>query len=84
MTPRLGNRARFVVAIALGLGVGAVLAFVAGGALAFAEARAMQTTVDGWSSARQCGQPGNTILVQAGCAQALTAVNVPQEAVDRR
>jgi hypothetical protein len=41
----------------------------------------MQTTVDGWSSARQCGEPGDDILVQAGCAQVLTAVNIPQEAV---
>jgi hypothetical protein len=77
----LGSRARFVVAVALGLVAGAVLAFVVGGALAFVETRAMQTTVNGWSSARQCGQPGNNILVQSGCGQALTAVNIPAEAV---
>ena len=81
MTRRLGHRTRFVVALALALVVGAVLAFLVGGALAFYEARTMQTTVGGWSSARQCGEPGTSILVQAGCAQALPAVNLPQEAV---
>jgi hypothetical protein len=38
------------------------------------------TTVNGWSSIRKCGQPGNGILVRAACAKALPVVNVFEEA----
>ena len=81
MNSRLGVRTRFLVVVALAVVVGAAVSFLAGGAIAFAQARAVQTTADGWSTARQCGEPGTNILVQAGCAQALPAVNLPQEAV---
>jgi hypothetical protein len=81
MRKGIGHRARFAAALVLGFASGGVLAFLSGGALAYVEGRAIQTTVDGWSSARQCGEPGNDLLVQAGCAQVLPAVNVPQEAV---
>jgi hypothetical protein len=37
--------------------------------------------VNGWSTQRRCGEPGNDILVQAACARDLTAVNIPAEAV---
>jgi len=42
--------------------------------------RAITTTVNGWASIRQCGQPGNGILVRAACAKALPVVNVFEEA----
>src|SRR5664280_3142819 len=45
-----------------------------------AAARAITTTVNGWSSIRKCGQPGNGILVRAACAKALPVVNVVEEA----
>ncbi|HEY5434050.1 MAG TPA: DUF1254 domain-containing protein [Candidatus Limnocylindrales bacterium] len=75
-------RRRTVVADVLqGLVIGGVLAFVTGGVLVGVEANAMQTTVDGWSTVRQCGEPGNDILLQAACARDWTAVNIPPEAV---
>src|SRR6476660_6609455 len=42
--------------------------------------RAITTTVNGWSSIRRSGQPGNGILVRAACAKALPVVNVFDEA----
>ena len=72
---------RTVAAAVLGLIVGGVLAFVTGGALVGVEATAMQTTVNGWSTERQCGEPGNDILLQAACARDWTAANIPAEAV---
>lgn len=75
-------RRRTVVADVLqGLVIGGVLASVTGGALVGVEAGAMQTTVDGWSTVRQCGEPGNDILVAAACARDWTAANIPAEAV---
>jgi hypothetical protein len=75
-------RRRTVVADVLqGLVIGGVLAFVTGGALVGVETNAMLTTVDGWSTVRQCGELGNDILVQAACARDWTAANIPAEAV---
>jgi hypothetical protein len=65
----------------VGLVVGGVLAFVTGGVLVDREAKGMQMTVDGWSAVRQCGEPGNDILLQAACASDWTAANLPAEAV---
>ncbi|TAM67051.1 MAG: DUF1214 domain-containing protein [Microbacteriaceae bacterium] len=45
-----------------------------------AVARAITTTVNGWSSIPSCGQPGNGILIRAACAKALPVVNVFEEA----
>src|SRR2546430_12441389 len=73
-------RAQIAAAAVLGLVVGGVLAFVAGGVLVDREAKGMQTTVDGWSTVRQCGEPGNDILLKAACARDWTAANLPPEA----
>src|SRR2546426_11960425 len=74
--------AKIVAAAVLGLLVGGVLAFVTGGVLVDREAKGMQTTVDGWSTVRQCGEPGDDILLKAACARDWTAVNLPPEAVE--
>ena len=73
--------AKIVAAAVLGLVVGGVLAFVTGGVLVDREAKSMQTTVDGWSTVRQCGEPGNDILLKAACARDWTGANLPPEAV---
>ena len=70
-----------VAAVVLGLLVGGVVAFVAGGVLVDREAKGMQTTIDGWSTVRQCGEPGNDILMKAACARDWTAANLAPEAV---
>jgi len=67
---------------------GVVQGFIIGATLAFLTAivtlniviRVITTTVNGWSSIRKCGQPGNGILVRAACAKALPMVNVFEEA----
>lgn len=66
--------------IVQGLIIGATLAFLTAVVVLNAVARTVTTTVDGWSSIRRCGQPGNGILVRAACAKALPAVNVFEEA----
>src|SRR5881396_2864951 len=76
-----GVRAKTVAAAVLGLLVGGVVAFVAGGVLVDREAKGMQTTIDGWSTVRQCGEPGNDILMKAACARDWTAANLAPEAV---
>ena len=60
--------------------VGAVLAFVTANILMNAAVEAMSTTVNGWSTILKCGQPGNGILLRAGCAKILPGTNVAQEA----
>ena len=60
--------------------VGAVLAFLTANILMNAAVKAMSTTVNGWSTILKCGQPGNGILLRAGCAKILPATNVAQEA----
>src|SRR5438445_4303355 len=74
-------RPQIAAAAVLGLIVGGVVAFVTGGVLVDREAKGMQTTVDGWSTVRQCGEPGNDILLKAACARDWTAANLPPEAV---
>lgn len=63
-----------------GIILGAVLAFITANLILNAVARAMQTTVNGWSTNLKCGQPGNGILQRAACAKVLPGVNVAQEA----
>jgi hypothetical protein len=70
-----------VLAVGLGVIVGAVLAFGTALVLIAAEVPAMQTTVNGWSSTRQCGQAGNGILPKAACALSFPMLNLPEEAV---
>src|SRR5208337_3281323 len=75
-------RKRTIIAvIALGIIVGAVLAFLTGGTLIYYEAHTMETTVNGWSTTLNYGEWGNNILERAAFAQVLTAANVPEEAV---
>ena len=63
-----------------GIILGAVLAFITANLILNAVARAMQTTVNGWSTNLKCSQPGNGILQRAACAKVLPAVNVAREA----
>ena len=63
-----------------GLIIGATLAFLTAILIMNVVVRAITTTVNGWSSIRKCGQPGNGILVRAACAKALPVVNVFDEA----
>jgi hypothetical protein len=63
-----------------GIIVGAVLAFLTAQVLMNAAAKAMTTTVNGWSTTSKAGQPGNGLLVRAAFARILPAVNVVQEA----
>ena len=63
-----------------GLIIGATLAFLTAILIMNVVVRAITTTVNGWSSIRKCGQPGNGILVRAACAKALPVVNVFEEA----
>jgi len=63
-----------------GIIIGATLAFLTAILIMNAVARSITTTVNGWSSIRKCGQPGNGIIVRAACAKALPAVNVFEEA----
>lgn len=60
--------------------VGGVLAFVTANIIMNAAVKSMSTTVNGWSTILKCGQPGNGILLRAGCAKILPATNVAQEA----
>ena len=60
--------------------VGCVLAFLTANILMNAAVKAMTTTVNGWSTILKCGQPGNGILLRAGCAKILPGTNVAQEA----
>jgi len=63
-----------------GIIIGATFAFLTAILAMNAVGRAVTTTVNGWSSIRKCGEPGNGILVRAACAKALPAVNVFEEA----
>ena len=63
-----------------GVIIGAALAFLTAVVVLAAVARAQTTTVNGWSSVRRAGQPGNGLLVRAALQQALPLVNVFEEA----
>lgn len=63
-----------------GVIIGATLAFLTAVVVMNVVARALTTSVNGWSSIRSCGRPGNGILVRAASAKALPAVNVFEEA----
>jgi len=60
--------------------LGAVLAFLTANILMNAAVKAVTTTVNGWSIVLKCGQPGNGVLLQAGCAKILPGTNLAQEA----
>lgn len=63
-----------------GIIIGATFAFLTAILIMNSVARAATTAVNGWSTIRECGQPGNGILLRAACAKALPLVNVFEEA----
>jgi hypothetical protein len=63
-----------------GIIIGATFAFLTAILVMNAVGSAITTTVNGWSSIRTVGQPGNGILVRAASAKALPVVNVFEEA----
>jgi hypothetical protein len=63
-----------------GVIIGATLAFLTAILIMNAVGRSITTTVNGWSSIREAGRPGNGILVRAATAKALPVVNVFEEA----
>ncbi len=75
------TKTRIIAVAALGIIVGAVLAFLTGGTLIYYEAHTMETNVNGWSTTLNYGEWGNNILLRAAFAQVLSAANVPEEAV---
>ena len=63
-----------------GVIIGAALAFLTAILVMNAVSRRITTTVNGWSSIRRVGQPGNGMLVRAAAAKALPVVNSFEEA----
>ena len=63
-----------------GVIIGATLAFLTTILILDAVAKAQTRTVNGWSSIRKAGQPGNGLLVRAALQKALPVVNVFEEA----
>lgn len=63
-----------------GVIIGATLAFLTTILVLDSVAKAETTTVNGWSSIRRAGQPGNGLLVRAALQKALPVVNVFEEA----
>jgi hypothetical protein len=63
-----------------GVIIGATLAFLTTVLILDVVAKAATRTVNGWSSIRKVGQPGNGLLVRAALQKALPAVNVFEEA----
>ena len=63
-----------------GVIIGATLAFLTTILILDAVAKAQTLTVNGWSSIRKAGQPGNGLLVRAALQRALPVVNVFEEA----
>jgi hypothetical protein len=70
-----------IIVVVLGILVGAVLAILTASVIINREAKAMQTTVNGWSITMQCGEESLGILQRSACARVLPMVNLPQEAV---
>jgi hypothetical protein len=66
--------------VAQGVIIGATLAFLTTILVLDSVAKAETTTVNGWSSIRKAGQPGNGLLVRAALQKALPLVNVFEEA----
>jgi len=63
-----------------GVIIGATLAFLTAVLVLDAVAKSETRTVNGWSSIRKAGQPGNGLLVRAALQKALPVVNVFEEA----
>jgi hypothetical protein len=63
-----------------GVIIGATLAFLTTILILDTVAKAETRTVNGWSSIRKAGQPGNGLLMRAAMQKALPVVNVFEEA----
>ncbi len=63
-----------------GVIIGATLAFVTTNVILDLVAKSETKTVNGWSSIRRAGQPGNGLLLRAAMEKALPVVNVFEEA----
>jgi hypothetical protein len=63
-----------------GVIIGATLAFLTTILILDTVAKSETRTVNGWSSIRKAGQPGNGLLVRAALQKALPVVNVFEEA----
>lgn len=63
-----------------GVIIGATLAFLTTILILDAVVKSETRTVNGWSSIRKAGQPGNGLLVRAALQKALPVVNVFEEA----
>jgi hypothetical protein len=63
-----------------GVIIGAVLAFLTTILLLDRVAKTQTTTINGWSSIRNAGRPGNGLLVRAALQKALPLVNLFEEA----
>jgi hypothetical protein len=70
-------RRTIVSDVVQGIIIGGVLAFITAQILMIAEV----TKVNGWTTIFGCGEPGNSMLFKAACANKLPAVNVPREAM---
>jgi len=66
--------------IVQGVIMGAALAFLTTIVILDAVARSETKSVNGWSSIRKAGQPGNGLLMRAAMQKALPVVNVFEEA----
>lgn len=60
--------------------IGCVFAFLTASIIMNAVFKRMTTTVNGWSTTRKCGKPGNSLLERAASARILPAVNLVEEA----
>jgi hypothetical protein len=63
-----------------GIFIGVALAYITTNLILDDEAKAIQTTTNGWNTIMQCNVPGNGILLRAVCAKFLPAANMAQEA----
>lgn len=61
--------------------IGAVLAFLSAVIIINAKIKAIQITVNGWSTSLICGRPGNDMLTRAASSKYLPMVNVAEEAM---
>lgn len=61
--------------------IGGVLAYLTAIVLMNLKIRAIQTTVNGWSTSFICGRPGNGLLTRAASSKFLPVVNVAEEAM---
>lgn len=61
--------------------IGGVFAYLTAVVIINARIKAIQTTVNGWSTSLICGRPGNGLLTRAASAKFLPGVNAAEEAM---